>query len=132
MDVTSTYGNFPPPVDFRFPEYYLTLLDAGLPEIDPWWWLVEAQAQSLSLAEFWSKTLREQFPYRNLVPFAKNEGSDDVVCFDGSDTSGDPKIYLIHGFCSPGYELRDEFANFRQWFEFKLQEAIQHQRQDNE
>jgi hypothetical protein len=61
------------------------------------------------------RTLQEQFPYRTLVPFAKTGASDDVACFDGTDTSGDPKVLLIHTFCSPGWEDRGSVDNFDEW-----------------
>ena len=96
---------------FRFPRSYLELVSEELPEIDPWFWL--APFKDLSL--FWANTLREQFPKRHLIPFAKDGGSDDVACFDGRDETGEPKVFLIHSFCDPGYEFRGETKDFATW-----------------
>lgn len=111
---------------FKFPQSYLDLVAKGLPDIDPWWWL----APHKDSAVYWADSLRKQFPLRILVPFAKHGGSDDVACFDGSDTSGDPKVFYIHSFCSPGWEDRGEASSFAEWLkateieakEFKDQE----------
>jgi hypothetical protein len=99
------------PNDFKFPQAYLDLMAQGLPDIDPWWWLAPYTDSEI----YWTSTLREQFPYRLLVPFAKHGGSDDVACFDGTDTSSDPKVLYIHAFCSPGWEHRGEANNFTEW-----------------
>lgn len=96
---------------FRFPDSYLDLVKAGLPDIEPWWWLALYKESST----FWADTLKEQFPYRELIPFAKDGGSDDVACFDGADSSGNPKVLYIHGFCSHGYEWRGEAKDFTEW-----------------
>jgi hypothetical protein len=82
-----------------------------LSDIEPWWWLAPHKESAI----YWIETLREQFPERVLVPFAKHGGSDDVACFDGSDTSDEPRVLYIHAFCSPGWELRGEVGSFKEW-----------------
>ena len=104
------------PSRFLFPEVYHRILGQKvLPDLDPWWFLCIDQESSL----FWLETLKEQFPERSLVPFAKLSDSDDLACFDGSDTSGNPKVLYIHAYTSPGWEHRGEAADFEHW----LQEA---------
>lgn len=105
------YEGYPLPDGFKFPQPYLNLVENGLPEIEPWFWL----APHKSLAIFWADTLRTQFPQRTLIPFAKHGGSDDVACFDGLDTSGNPRVLYIHSFCHPGYEFRGDAGNFEEW-----------------
>ena len=107
------------PEGFAFPKKYLLMLEGVLPEIEPWWWLAPHRDSCV----YWLETLREQFPQRSLIPFAKDGGSDDVACFDGADRSGNPKILRIHAFCSPGWELRGEFPDFEVWLEAALQET---------
>ena len=115
--------------NFKFPQPYLDLVEKGLPDIDPWWWLSPHKNSAI----YWADTLRKQFPSRMLVPFAKHGGSDDVVCFDGSDISGKPKVFYIHAFCSPGWEQRGEASSFAEWLEkteteatkFKTEEGAQ-------
>ncbi len=111
---------------FKFPQSYLDLVSKGLPDIDPWWWLAPHKESAIYLAD----TLRKQFPLRILVPFAKHGGSDDVACFDGSDTSGDPKVFYIHSFCSPGWEYRGETNSFAEWLQLTELEAKEFKTQE--
>ncbi|RCS42323.1 SMI1/KNR4 family protein [Bremerella cremea] len=107
------FDDYPRFIGFRFPASYLQLVRDGLPDIEPWGWLAPYKRNSI----FWADTLKEQFPNRELVPFAKDGGSDDVACFDGADTSGDPRVLYIHSFCSPGFESRGVAKNFTEWLE---------------
>lgn len=107
------------PTRFKFPESYLNLVQKDLPDIEPWAWLSPYREWSVS----WMKILQEQFPYRALVPFAKSNGSDDIACFDGSDTSGNPKILFIHAFCSPGWEDRGGVDSFDEWLRSMMEES---------
>lgn len=107
------------PRGFKFPQAYLNLMATSLPDIEPWWWLAPHKDSVI----YWENTLRTQFPLRTLVPFAKHGGSDDVACFDGADTSGNPRVLYIHSFCSPGWEHRGEANNFTEWLQKTEQEA---------
>ena len=99
------------PPGFRGPDRFITLMSGECPDIDPWMWLLDLK----DLAEFWTTCLRKQFPYLVLVPFAKNTFSDDVFCFAGNDTSGDPAVLVIHGFTTPGWEYRGMWRSFSEW-----------------
>ena len=99
------------PAGFVPPMQFVETMVAGFPDIDPWMWLPELSRSM----PFWSKTLRTQFPYRVLVPFAKDQASDDVFCFDGNDASGDPAVLMIHTFTTPGWEYRGEWTSFGDW-----------------
>ena len=101
------------PNNFKFPQSYLDLVENGLPDIEPWWWLASHKDSAI----YWADTLRKQFPSRTLVPFAKHSSSDDIACFDGSDTSNNPKVLYIHSFCSPGWEHRGEASSFAEWLQ---------------
>lgn len=116
------------PNDFKFPQIYLDLISKGLPDIEPWWWLAPYKDSEI----YWANTLHEQFPSRLLVPFAKHGGSDDVTCFDGSDTSSDPKVLHIHAFCSPGWEHKGEANNFTEWLRKAEIEAAEFKAEGNE
>jgi|GEM_PF-146416 len=109
------------PQGFHFPESYLNLLKNELPDIEPWWWLAPYRESSV----FWLKTLQEQFPYRTAIPFAKADASDDVVCFDGTDMSGNPKVLIIHTFCSSGWEDRGTIDSFDEWLKITMEESKQ-------
>lgn len=111
---------------FKFPQSYLDLMTIGLPDIAPWWWLATHE-DSLT---YWEETLRNQFPSRSLIPFAKDGSSDDVACFDNSSSSKNPKILTIHAFCSPGWELRGEVRSFSEWLQKKEIEAVNFKTED--
>jgi hypothetical protein len=104
---------------FQFPQSYLNLAELAeeeLPEIAPWWWLAPYEDSSL----YWLNTLQQQFPSRHLIPFARHGGSDDVVCFDASEPATEPSVVCIHGFCSPGHELRGHADTFSEWLSLIL------------
>lgn len=106
------------PAGYPFPVKFRDFVSTGLPDLRPLYWLLQRKGQ----VEFWTKTLAEQFPDRTLIPFAKTDGNDDIHCFDGADTSGNPIVLLIHGFTTPGWEYRGEWYHFDSWltgaFEF--------------
>jgi hypothetical protein len=54
-----------------------------------------------------------------------------VTCFDGSDTSNDPKVLYIHGFCSPAWEQRGEASNFMEWLRKAKLKAAEFKAEDN-
>ena len=102
------------PTGFVFPRSFKTMAArVDLPDISPMFWMFELESDGIP---DWTEILAEQFPERSLVPFAKDGGSDDVYCFDGSDLSGDPVVLLIHSFTDPGWEYRGEWFNFDSWF----------------
>lgn len=89
-------------------------------DLDPWWFLFEREKS----AEFWLSELRTQYPERCLVPFAtKIPYSDDFACFDGEDTSGNPKVYYIHAYASPGWEGKEVVADFDEWLKLAQEES---------
>lgn len=110
-----------PSSSFRSPDDFALLMSGECPEIDPWMWLLELK----DLAEFWVDTLREQFVYLVLVPFAKDEFSDDIFCFAGNDDSGDPAVLVIHGFTTPGWEYRGMWRSFSEWYLDARQQHVQ-------
>ncbi len=116
------------PNDFTFSQSYLDLVAKELPDIAPWWWLAPNKDSSI----YWADTLRTQFPLRTLIPFAKHGGSDDVACFDGADTSGNPKVLYIHSFCSPGWEHRGEASSFEEWLRKTETEAAEFKAEEDE
>jgi hypothetical protein len=59
------------------------------PEIYPWWF-IDANSKAGELS--YSNRLREG---TNLIPFAKvDDDRNDIACFDGTDTSGNPKVVM--------------------------------------
>lgn len=98
---------------FQFPQAYLQMFQAvELPNLTPWWFLGERKDSAL----FWLSTLKQQYPSRLLIPFAKRDDlSDTLAAFDGSDFSGSPKAFYIHAFTEPGWEQRGTWNSFDDW-----------------
>ena len=115
------------PKGFKYPESYIKYMkyDSELKELDPY--ILFRRDEGIKL---WSKILKEQYPTRNLIPIGKDNNSDDVFCFDGDDTSGDPKVYIVHTFASPGWEDRGYLKNFGEWLKFsqKVKEEYEKER----
>lgn len=111
------------PETFSFPQSYLEFVSQEeIPYFEPWYFLCEFEKN----ASFWINEIAKQYPTRSLIPFAKNENSDDVVCFDGSDTSGNPKVFYVHTFASSGWEDHGEEENFDVWLEKTKTESAQY------
>lgn len=77
--------------------------------------------------DIWIEILEEQYPARQLVPFAKCNYNDDVACFEVEEDSGIPIIYIIHSFTDPGYEEVYFMATFEKWLEYAKEEARDYQ-----
>ena len=102
------------PENLNLPAAYTAMIASSvLPEMMPLWFLAENERLSL----FWHRSLKEQYPTRSLIPFAKWDPSDDLACFDGSDTSGDPAVELIHAYTTAGWEARGRLPNFQAWLD---------------
>lgn len=101
------------PSGFRLPNAYIELIRSPeFPDLTPWWLLGERKQSAL----FWLSTLKEQYPARSLIPFAKRDDlSDTLAAFDGSDTSGNPRVFHIHAYTEPGWEQRGTWDSFQDW-----------------
>lgn len=98
--------------NYPFPQRFVEFAQAE-PKVDiePWWLLIYIEGKINS----WHNKLKELYPKRTLVPFAKFSANDDIACFDGEDLSGDPKILIIHAYASEGWELHNEYPRFTDW-----------------
>ncbi|GAB2932755.1 SMI1/KNR4 family protein [Hafnia psychrotolerans] len=108
---------------FSLPESFIDYVSgAELEDIESWWLFCCAQ----NYVDFWCDKIRKLYPERNLIPFANWRHSDDIVCFDGEDTSGDPKVYYVHAFASAGWEDKGYTDNFEEWLKMARLESARH------
>lgn len=108
---------------FILPDSFINYVSgAELENIEPIWLFCCAQ----NYVDFWCEKIRELYPERKLIPFANWRYSDDIACFDGEDTSGDPKVYYVHAFASAGWEDRGYADNFDEWLKMARLESAQH------
>ena len=103
--------------DFSYPIKFLELVNTEtieeVPYISNYYFLGTDQ----EIIIFWFNIIKKQYPKRVLIPFAKDENTDDVFCFDGTDTSGNPKVYQVHTYASEGWEDRGYWDNFDDWYD---------------
>lgn len=122
IDRSYMYENYLYP-GFSLPNSFIDYVSNDkLDDIEPWWLFCCAQ----NYVDFWCEKIRELYPERKLIPFANWRYSDDIVCFDGEDTSPDPKVYYIHAFASAGWEDRGYTDNFDEWLKMARLESVRH------
>jgi len=102
---------------FKYPESYRNFVDGDLPDLDPWEYLWETNADPRYLG------LKTRYPDKKLVPFANRGDSDDIACFDASESSDTPKVFIIHDFTSPGWEERMVVNSFDEWLQLAKEES---------
>ncbi len=119
------------PKGFRYPESFVNYLryDTEIKELMPY--ILFRNEKSVKT---FNRIVKEQYPKRVLVPFGKDNESDDVFCFDGKDTSGNPKVYIVHTYASPGWEDRGELKDFNAWLAFaqEAHDAYEKQKEEDE
>ncbi|WP_426237650.1 hypothetical protein [Pseudomonas sp. TWP3-2] len=100
--------------EFSYPNSFIQTISSN-PEIDiePWWFIFFGEGD----VNYWHHTLKKLYPKRDLIPFARFNANDDIACFDGNDTSGDPKVVIIHAYASDGWELHGSYENFYAWLD---------------
>jgi len=105
------------PLGFSYPSSFTSLVIKenikDVPSYGAWFFLCIFEEN----ANYWFERVKELKPQRNLIPFAQNRDSDDVVCFDGDDSSANPRVFFIHFFAGKDWEERGDVASFDDWLE---------------
>ncbi|MBA4538752.1 hypothetical protein H1Z61_16870 [Bacillus aquiflavi] len=104
---------------YIYPESYKKLIELNLVDFDVWYLIESGQATRRYY------DLKERYPNRNLIPFARRDDNDDIACFEVGKGS---KVQLIHDFTSEGFEQKKEFNDFWEWFDFVIKEMIDYNR----
>lgn len=89
----------------------------GLLDFDPW---IVLQGERLRIR---FRGVKERYPGRDLVPFARREDNDDVACWE----KGKAGVVIIHDFASPGYEFKQEMDSFWDWLRSALEATIEYE-----
>ena len=97
------------PENFEYPRSFIDYVSNHIEDLEPWKLLSSSEITSVF------KGLRQRYPNRIIVPFARRLDNDDRACFDASESLIDPKIIIIHDFAAPGWEKRGELVNFEDW-----------------
>lgn len=101
---------------FKYPEAYTKIVELNLIDFDYWYIMNEDQALNRL------RGLRQRYPKRYLVPFAKRDDNDDIACFDLNQPN---KVQIIHDFASSGYEQKKTYDNLWEWLRDAINEFIE-------
>ncbi|WP_342472613.1 hypothetical protein MHH70_03965 [Metasolibacillus sp. FSL H7-0170] len=106
---------------FRYPDSYKKIVELNLVDFDVWYLIESGQATRRYF------DLKERYPTRKLIPFARQDDTDDIACFEiGKGT----KVQLIHDFATEGFEQKYEFSDFWSWLEFAIKEMVFYSRSE--
>jgi hypothetical protein len=100
---------------FTYPSAFLRIVEQNLVDLTPWYVM-----DSHNVVER-MKGLKQRYPTRDLIPFARRGDNDDVACFERGKGES---VIVIHDFSSPGYEERAVFPSFWDWFKCAVDEMI--------
>ena len=101
--------------NFSFPQSYLKIVDLGLVDLENWFLLSDELVKNRYI------DLKSRYRKRNLIPFAGRYDSDDIACFE---TGFDDHVFIIHDFSDEGWERKQEFDSFWNWFLSAIKELI--------
>ena len=87
----------------------------NLVDLDLWYLMNKEQV------EIRIKGLKDRYPQRKLIPFARRDDGDDIACFE---VGKENRVQIIHDFASAGYEQRKEHECFWDWFRDAVEEMI--------
>ncbi|MGY3676572.1 hypothetical protein [Streptomyces sp. TE33382] len=104
------------PEGFEYPAEFIRVVELRLTNLEPWWIFDGGLLRRRAVG------LRERYPERRLVPFARREDTDDVACWDLAQ--GD--VAVIHDMASPGWEQRERFPDFNAWLRQAIEDFIEH------
>jgi len=104
------------PAGFDYPAEFIRVVELGLTDLEPWWIFDGDQLRQRVIG------LRERYPGRQLVPFARRQDNDDVACWDLDHGY----VTVIHDFASPGWEQRRTFVDFNAWLRQAIEDLIEH------
>lgn len=104
------------PDGFTYPDDLLRIVEHGLLEPHPWWILTSDPL--IARAE----GVRQRYPDRTLVPFARRQDNDDVACFEVDGEHG--PVVVIHDFATPGWEQRASYPSTYAWFRQAVDDFI--------
>ncbi len=103
------------PKGFDYPAEFVRVVELGLTDLEPWWIFDGDQLRRRAVG------LRERYPQRRLVPFARRQDNDDVACWDLDARD----VAIIHDMASPGWEQRQRFADFNAWLRQAIEDLIE-------
>ena len=102
----------------EYPKQFSRIVAQGLVDFDPWYILSSDEIKTLSIG------LKNRYPLRMILPFAKTGSSDDIACWDAHDLD---KIYIVHDYASAGWEQGKIYDSFWDWFRMAVESTIEYE-----
>lgn len=102
---------------FSYPFEFLKIVEQGLLNFDPWIILEGDRLRAHYLG------LQKRYPKRDLIPFARKENNDDIMCWEKTNID---EVVIIHDFASEGYENVGRFSSFWDWLRAALEATIEY------
>lgn len=96
------------PDGFNYPDAFIKVIKLEPVDIEPWYIMNRTEVIDRM------QGMKERYPALNILPFARRFDNDDVACFLIDDKY---KVQIVHDYASPGYEGREVYNSFREWFE---------------
>ncbi|MDA1476178.1 hypothetical protein [Bacillus changyiensis] len=104
---------------FYYPKSFRKAIELNLLDFDLWYIMNEERVLERL------KGLKNRYPNRNLIPFARRDDNDDIACFE---IGKGEKVEIIHDFASRGYEQRTEYNDFWAWLVEATREMVEYNR----
>ncbi|MCY6958018.1 hypothetical protein [Clostridium brassicae] len=100
---------------FQYPASFIKAIELNLLDFDLWYIMDEERVLKRL------KGLKERYPNRKLIHFARRDDNDDIACFEVGKGG---KVQIIHDFASEGYEQRKEHNDFWAWLGTAISEMV--------
>lgn len=101
---------------FDYPKGLKKIAELEIVDLDVWFIL------DAPFASRYCTDINERYPERKLIPFAKRSDNDDVACFEIGKLQ---KVEIIHDFANPGWEQKEEYKDFWDWFKSAVNVLIE-------
>ncbi len=106
-------------VNLELPLGYFRVHELGLVNLRPWWFIEGRPVAALYDA------IKERFPSRHVLPFARRGDCDDVACFVVEESGHVPgEVVVVHDYAIPGTEVVSRAPDFWQWFRSAVDDMI--------
>jgi hypothetical protein len=110
------------PIGFEYPAGFKRAIQRGLVDLGAWTVLDAGHAVALG------HCLRQRYPARSVVPFARRVDNDDVACFD---VEAPGAVVVIHDYASAGWEAR-VYRDVYAWLQQAVADMVERDELDDE
>lgn len=110
------------PNEFTYPKSFNKLIELNLTNFEVWYFMDSTSVESRIIG------LRDRYPTRSLIPFARRGDCDDIACFEVGHNG---KIFIIHDYASEGYEQREVFESIWDWVQYVVNIMIEFEKMED-